>query len=627
MTQIAQSLSDLVGTLQNSTVWRLPPDPLEWASKRLRFNAGVESAPSYILDKSPYHQPILSWWTDRHVEEILLHGAAQIGKSVLMNLLVAYIIENDPGPLMFVEPDEDLTKEFIKRRLRPALKATFPDRISDSQRDSEWTEKGGIVGGTLIVPTWASSEKKLRSWPIRYVFGDELSAWKFNRQAVWDRTAQFPANRKALWATTPTLEDEQSWNLRTNVFQRWSWAVPCPHCRQFIVLDFKNVKWDGCKRADGSYDLERVEKETVYACQECGGIIEQTQRPEMLRNGKAICETPERPHRQVALRVTALDVPARPWGVTARTFLQCKNNPADLQIFVNQQLCEPWVEKREGLKVQELKARQMDIAAGVCPENTRVLLASADVQRGHLYLVVRARLDDGRSILVHCEHIDGRTEKISGNDEPRVKSALKDALKSMWETIMCRAWKWAEHAECLLPTLLVLDAGDGVVKDLVYAFAAQHRGRVVPIKGEGDDMKKLMAWSDIDKFPGLKLGIVNTSHYRDVVLESYRQSLDDAGAWLLNNEAPDEYYEQMLSWQTVEIDVKDRQGRYKRTKREWRPIHGRQDHYLDAEIYWAAVEDNKTGLRRMTVDAEAGQSVTVESRPKVKYGIIGRVGI
>ena len=42
--------------------------------------------------------------------------------------------------------------------------------------------------------------------------------------------------------------------------------VTCPKCGTAQTLKFENIKWPNCKLDDGSYDLDRIEREAFYQC-------------------------------------------------------------------------------------------------------------------------------------------------------------------------------------------------------------------------------------------------------------------------------------------------------------------------------------------------------------------------
>lgn len=553
------------------------PPVAEWAEKHLRFDPAVDAATSYILAKSPYSRAVFEWWLDPLVEEIFMIYPTQASKTASIVALLTYCLANDPGPIIIVQAKETTTKSFIKKRLRPTIAKTLPQFA-----DAEWSEDAGArIGGSDIWPAWSTSEDRCRQWPRRYVFGDETSIWSNSRQLVWERTKQFQRNRKALWGTTPTVETEQSWIAATEVFQLYRYHVPCPLCGAFQVLDFKRLKFDHCKNADGTWDLEKVERDTRYQCEHCEEEITQDKRPAMLQAGEARTEVPNRSPRRKALRITAADVPNISWGLYARTFLECKANPDDLRVFVNSWMTEPWRPRENGLVAKQVMSRVLEMKQDSVPENTVCLLGAVDVQRGHVWATVRAFMDDERSVLIHCARVDGH--KADGTASTAI------ALENCWNQVLSRQWRWTSQHPSIGVMMTIVDSGDGETAGDVYRWAWNHYGRVVLAKGSSTQAQAWRA-SSVSRYPdgrpipgGVKLYHVRSDYYREIIVGSYMAAMEDKGAWLIAPGTPQEYGDHMSAWQ-----IESKKGKDNRLVREWKQIR-RNDHWLDCEIYGAAL--------------------------------------
>lgn len=566
----------------------LRPAVAEWAEERIRFDTAIDASPRYILEKSPYAGQVFAWWNEPAVEEIFLLWPTQSSKTTTEIVLIAYLIENDPGPFLFAMAEKDPTEAFIQTRLKPTLKYTFPGLISESQRSADWTErKGGWIGRAHIWPAWGTSEGRLRSWPRRYIFGDETSLWDCSRHVALERTKQFPRNRKALWATTPTLPGEQSWLAATKVFKLHRWWVPCPHCATLQVLKMKNVIFEHCRDEAGVWDLEKVEAETFYRCPHCKEEIRPNQRAALLQAGQVLVEDPkteDMSRRQVSLRITCLDVPNITWGESARKFLESKASPDDLKNFVNSWLVEPWEPRQEGVRAVKVLARSQDYKSGEAPADTSYILASIDTQRSHVWVCVRAFMKDERSVLIEAVRIDGKNK------------STEDALEKAYDQIVTKVYPraGADEKESVPIMATVVDCGDGDTAAIVYRFAYKHFGRVQLIRGNPGRIQ-VNTWrvSKIEKYPdgtplpgALPLYLVKTEHYRERVIGAYLQSMAEAGAWLAAKGTPAWYGDHLESWQIIEEQLPKGRGIIKR----WKQLR-RDDHALDCEAYISAFSD------------------------------------
>jgi len=567
----------------------LMPPVSEWAEETMRFDPAVDVSPRYVIAKAPYARAVFEWWADKNIEEIFLLMPTQAGKTAMINTLIGYCIANDPGPCMFVQADETNVKAFVQKRLKPALRKTFPKLVSENPRDDKWTEdKGAVIGGLDLWIAWATSESRLRSWPRRYIFGDETSLWKHPRSLAWERTKQFQRNRKGLWATTPTVEDEESWQAATGLYQLHRWWVPCPHCGAFQILDFERIQFKDCKGANG-WDLDRVEAEAWYQCLHCDGRIENHHRQEMLEAGEARTEHPERSRKRVSLRITAHDVPNMTWGGIARKFLESKDAPDDLRTFVNGWLVKPWKPDIKVVAAEEILKRSVGTPEGTAPADTAFLIGTIDVQQHHVWAAVYAFQKDRRVTLVRARRVDGE------GSTPR-------ALERAWDEVMAVEYPVAGESEPRRVSVVGVDSG--YATDDVYLFCMKHAG-CIPLKGrDSDSLTNSWTSSHIDRYAngkpipgGLRLYIVSTARWREHVLLSHTRPLDEPGAWLVHENCSPEYAQHLTSWTKRVVKLKDG-----RTREEWFQAKP-DDHLLDDAIYAACIFEIMGG-RKLELSGE-----------------------
>ena len=63
-------------------------------------------------------------FSDPAVEEIVFMKAAQVGWTDILLNAVAYCMDQDPAPILLVQPTLDVAKNFSKDRLAPMLRDT-----------------------------------------------------------------------------------------------------------------------------------------------------------------------------------------------------------------------------------------------------------------------------------------------------------------------------------------------------------------------------------------------------------------------------------------------------------------------------------------------------------------------
>lgn len=83
-----------------------PPESLtvdEWADKyrRLSPESSAEAGP-WRTKRTPYLEEPMKAFTDPKVRKIVMVAASQVGKSELEMNIIGYIIDQDPGSILYV---------------------------------------------------------------------------------------------------------------------------------------------------------------------------------------------------------------------------------------------------------------------------------------------------------------------------------------------------------------------------------------------------------------------------------------------------------------------------------------------------------------------------------------------
>lgn len=96
-----------------------PPDDLtvtEWAEKNRRLSSEASAEPGpWRTERTPYLREPMDSFTDPTVRRIVMVAASQVGKSEFLNNTIGYIIDEDPGSILFVHPTTIDAKEYSKR--------------------------------------------------------------------------------------------------------------------------------------------------------------------------------------------------------------------------------------------------------------------------------------------------------------------------------------------------------------------------------------------------------------------------------------------------------------------------------------------------------------------------------
>lgn len=359
----------------------------EWADRyRVLPTANAEPGP-WRTDRVPYLREIMDCLSvSSPVEQVVLMKGAQTGGTEAAMNAMGYWIDHAPGMIMAVLPSIDMVRKSSRTRFEPMLQDTpalkakiVPPRSREPGNTISLKE---FPNGSLMM-TGANSAASLRSHFVRYLVLDEVDAFPLDADDEGDpvalamqRTVTFAGRRKIIMISTPTLAGvsriERAW-LESD--QR-RYFVPCPHCGAFQTLEWAGVTWP-------KGEPERA----FYACQECGGVVEEHQKPALLTAGEWRAEAPGQ-GKPAGFHLSALYSPFESWAAIAQEFLAAKDDPIRLKTWTNLKLGEPFEDlATQALPVDELISRATEIEQPwieLLPDGVVVITVGVDVQDNRL---------------------------------------------------------------------------------------------------------------------------------------------------------------------------------------------------------------------------------------------------
>src|SRR4029453_8731607 len=107
-------------------LWRPPPKLTlsEWADRYRILSSESSAEPGqWITAKAPYERDIMDAISDPFVPRVVVQKASQVGitDSAILNP-VGYFIDEDPCPILVVQPTIELAEAFSTDRLQPMLR-------------------------------------------------------------------------------------------------------------------------------------------------------------------------------------------------------------------------------------------------------------------------------------------------------------------------------------------------------------------------------------------------------------------------------------------------------------------------------------------------------------------------
>ena len=234
-----------------------PPEKLtvsEWADKKRRLSAESSAeVGQWRTSRTPYLKEPMDAFNDARVRHIVIVSSSQVGKSETINNMLGYIIDQDPGSILFVHPTTIDAKEYSKLRIAPMIRdcPSLKAKVADPKsRDSANTILQKTYPGGILTMCGSTEAHALASKPIRYIFGDERDRWAEsagNEGDPWElataRQITF-YNAKSVEVSTPTIKGASAIESAYADGTKERWKTKCPHCGEYNEIVFDNIRFD-----------------------------------------------------------------------------------------------------------------------------------------------------------------------------------------------------------------------------------------------------------------------------------------------------------------------------------------------------------------------------------------------
>lgn len=466
-----------------------PPEDLtvsQWAAKYrvLSRESSAEAGP-WRNERTPYMVEPMDAITDPAVRHITVVASSQVGKSELELNAIGYIIDQDPGSILYIQPTIDDAKKFSRLRIAPMLRDSprLRAKVSDvKSRDSGNTILQKTFPGGMLTIVGSQSPSALASTPARYIIGDERDRWALSAGTEGDPWALAEArtttyyNAKLIDVSTPTIKGlspiEKSFANGT----RERWCSQCPHCGEWHNIVFDDIKFDFETVKIGRID-DYVIKSIAWACPSCGCLSSEAEM--RAQPAKWIAENPaalQRGHRSFWLNAFAS--PWKSWQSVVYAFLTARKDPQKLKTVYNTLLGELWEDRGDLADEDEMLARREDY--GTRPDGTPV-----ELPEGVLVLTCGVDTQDDR---LEYEVVGwGHYGESWGIKKGIIMGDPNDDVPWLrLDEVISHVYRFA-NGSGLTISMTFVDSG-GHKTQSVYKHCRERQGRrVFAIKGQGGD--------------------------------------------------------------------------------------------------------------------------------------------
>ena len=541
-----------------------PPDLTisEWADEYRRLSPEASAEPGrWSTSRAEYQRGMMDAVSDPQIEQVVFMTSAQVGKTEIINNICGYHIQQDPAPMLVVQPTLEMGKSWSQERLSPMVRDTpgLSSLIADPRsRDSGNTLLHKIFPGGHISIAGANSPAGLASRPIRIVLCDEVDRYPVSAGTEGDpvelakRRAMTFWNRKIILVSTPTEKGASRIERAFQETDQRHFFVPCHDCGETQTLKWAQVHWQ-----------DNDPSSAGYVCEHCGSVWDDADRYNALKRGEWRATAD---YTGIAgFHLNGIYSPWTPLSSAVDEFLKAKRDPMRLKTWVNTFLGETWEEQGEQVDEHDLITRAEDWN-GELPEDVLLLTAGIDVQddRLELEIVGWGRGEESWSI-------DYRT--IYGDP----------STAQLWmelDSILQQKFVHPVHGEMILRAACV-DSG-GHYTQQVYNYCRARGGRrIFAIKGIGGEGKPIVGKPSKNNIGKINLFPVGVDTAKELIYSRLKIVDEGEGYCHFPVGRSDEYFRMLTAEKKVTKYFKGR------PRREWVKIRTRNE-ALDCRVYATA---------------------------------------
>jgi phage terminase large subunit GpA-like protein len=509
--------------------------------------------------------------TDPNVHTVVDMKSSQVGGTETLLNVLAYYIDQEPSPIIVLQPTLDMAKTFSTKRLTPMLRDT--PRLKGRVKEARSRDSGNMVleksfPGGYVAITGANSPASLRSRPVRIVMCDEIDEYEADIKGQGDpidlaivRSKRF-WNRKAILVSSPTIKGLSRIEAAYEESDKRRWWVPCPDCGEHQILEWAWVKWP----------KDEPEK-AQYCCKACGTLWDDASRWRAIRKGEWRAEKPFagvagfRRNELMSQWVRLSDI--------ARNFLKAKRTPETLKTWVNTSLGETWESDAERIDHHALAERLEDMGTAgevghTAPLGVLRITCGVDVQGDRLEIerVGWGMYDESWSLDHHV--------MVGDPSDPGLWSRLDAYLSE--PSIRADGRALPVSATCV-------DSG-GHHTQAVYRFCRIRKNRrIFAIKGREEALTVWPSHSKVRKGKVSDVTIVGVSVAKDAIYARLKVRAPGAGYCHFPKGRAPGYFEQLVS------EVVETRYTFGRPKRVYTLPEGRRNEALDCRVYaYAALQ-------------------------------------
>ena len=217
----------------------------DWASRHLIVQDGLYAGSPLRLDVAPFLAGPLNMFTLPGVQEVIVCGSLQVGKTLFLYSCLGWCMDYRPGVKMLAMPTKQALEKVVKRKLLPLLKGSPTlRRLVEKYR----TVTILLKDGTAIELASAETPSDRASITVQDLLVDEEDLYSGSGQSnpledFKGRTRSYEDYAKIARACQIKGGEESSiWRGITQEAEMlFCYEATCPACRRPVLMNVDNI--------------------------------------------------------------------------------------------------------------------------------------------------------------------------------------------------------------------------------------------------------------------------------------------------------------------------------------------------------------------------------------------------
>lgn len=364
----------------------------EWADDFRILSSESSAEPGkWRTARAPYQREIMDAFTQPGIHKVVAKTASQVGKSDIMNNVLARFAHLDPGPIMMVQPTIEMSEDYSKSRIAPMIRDTkvLTDLFCDvKSRDAGNTILSKLFPGGRLIMCGANSPAGLASRPIRVLLADEVDRFPASAGTEGDPVDLAFKRMTTFWNwvaglfSTPTIKGLSRIEKEYITGTQEEWQHECPNCQESHLITHRNMKYTCDQQRNDDNTKFVIVHSVAWRCPDCG--FEFDEQHMKATKQKYIAQNPNAIKNGIrSFFVNCFASPWLSWKDIIREYLEAKGDPEREKVVYNTRFGESY-ERKGSYEDESIFMERREIYPAALPDGVLLLTASVDVQDSRL---------------------------------------------------------------------------------------------------------------------------------------------------------------------------------------------------------------------------------------------------